>query len=64
MFIKGSIITELFLWFMFLLPGIIYSIWRANTKYYGCPSCTQKTMIPASSPRGQQLIKEADATAA
>jgi len=32
---KGSILTELVLWFFFLVPGLIYSIWRHK---YRCAS--------------------------
>ena len=29
--IKGSIVVEIILWFSFLIPGLIYSIWRLTT---------------------------------
>lgn len=38
-FTKGSILIEVVLWLMFLVPGLIYSIWRLTTKYEGCPRC-------------------------
>jgi DNA-directed RNA polymerase subunit RPC12/RpoP len=56
--VKGSILTEIFLWFFFLLPGIIYSVWRANSKKYVCPKCGAQDMIPADSPMGQKLLTE------
>ncbi len=38
-FVKGSILIEIILWCCFLIPGIIYSIWRSTSKYKGCPQC-------------------------
>jgi len=43
--IKGSIAAEILLWVMFLLPGLIYSIWRITSKYYGCPKCQYPHVI-------------------
>ena len=54
-FTKGSIIVELFLWLMFLLPGLLYSVWRLSTRYRGCPACGSPELIPADSPRARAL---------
>jgi len=51
-FIKGSIITELFLYLMFLLPGIIYSIWRLSSRYKGCPKCKWENVVPLEELKG------------
>lgn len=37
--VKGSIFIEIILWFFFLVPGLIYSIWRLTSKFYVCPKC-------------------------
>lgn len=37
--VDGSMGVEIALWFFFLLPGIIYSVWRGSTKCYVCPKC-------------------------
>ena len=55
---KGSIAIEAVLWLAFILPGLIYSIWRLSTRHEVCPSCKAPAMIPVASPRGQQLLKE------
>lgn len=47
---KGSILTELFLWLFFLLPGLIYSIWRHSSVVDGCSKCGSPTVIPLDSP--------------
>jgi hypothetical protein len=55
---KGSIFIELILWLAFLIPGLIYSIWRLTTKYWACPRCRAPNMIPLDSPRGKKLVEE------
>ena len=47
---KGSILTELFLWLFFLLPGLIYSIWRHASVVDGCAKCGSGNVIPLDSP--------------
>ncbi len=34
---KGGLGTEIVLWLVFFPAGILYSIWRSSTKYWGCP---------------------------
>lgn len=55
---KGSFAIEIVLWFFFLIPGLIYTIWRLCNKVEVCPSCRQPTMIPSHSPMGQKLMHE------
>ena len=47
---KGSFIIELLLWCFFLLPGLIYSIWRLATKCNACPACGFENVVPLDSP--------------
>ncbi len=47
---KGSIAIEIIAWFCFLIPGIIYSLWRLTSRHKACPSCTAPNMIPMGSP--------------
>lgn len=55
---KGNTLIELILWLCFLLPGLIYSIWRLSSKYDACPKCKGASMIPTDSPVGQKVINE------
>lgn len=57
-FVKGNFVTEIILWFIMVLPGLIYTIWRSMTVQMVCPSCKQPGMIPETSPRGQELLKK------
>jgi ribosomal protein S27AE len=55
---KGSFLIELVLWICFLIPGLIYSLWRVSSRTTGCPKCGAQHMIPLGSPKGQQLVRE------
>jgi hypothetical protein len=46
----GSIIIEIFLWCLMILPGLFYTIWRHSQFYKGCKLCGSKEIIPADSP--------------
>lgn len=54
---KGSIMIEMILWCCFIIPGLIYSIWRQTTKYKVCPFCGAKQLIPLNSPKAERLDK-------
>jgi len=54
---EGSFLVEIFLWLLFLLPGVIYSIWRMTTRKDVCPKCGKPDMIPVDTPEGQKLAK-------
>ena len=49
----GSFGMELFLWLLFLLPGLIYGIWRLAARYQACPKCGEKNWIPIEMYRAQ-----------
>jgi len=58
-FTPGSILIEIVLWLMLLIPGLIYSLWRHSSKYWGCPQCdfkhVKKVKRPRTSKDGQML---------
>lgn len=54
---RGSTAIELVLWLSFILPGLIYSLWRLSTRQHNaCPVCNGK-MIPLDSPKGRELAE-------
>lgn len=55
--IKGSWAIELVLWLLFLLPGLIYTMWRSRSAFKGCPECKEK-MLSLDSPVAQKFLKE------
>jgi hypothetical protein len=48
--VKGSLLIEIVLWLCFLVPGLIYSIWRLTSKQQICSSCNSTTLVPTNSP--------------
>lgn len=58
--VRGSLGIEIILWLCFIVPGLIYSIWRQSSYYNACPKCGSKEMIPADSPIGKKIIAELD----
>jgi len=56
--VKGSIVIELALWLMFIIPGLIYSLWRLTSKHDACPKCGGINLIPVDSPNGQKILAE------
>ena len=53
----GSVLIELALWLCFLLPGLIYSVWRLTAKHKACGSCGSKELVPVDSPRAKAAMK-------
>ena|SRR3989338_5159025 len=63
--VKGSILVEIFLWILFLLPGIIYSVWRSSSRHQVCPSCgNDKSLVPVDSPNGIRTLESQGKTKA
>lgn len=54
----GSGWIEVVLWLAYIVPGVIYSIWRRSKKYEACPACGCKDLIPMATPAGQRLVKQ------
>lgn len=47
----GSIWIEVILWLCFLVPGLIYSVWRINRRHEVCRACGSAELIPHDSPK-------------
>lgn len=54
---RGSMGIEVVLWLCFLIPGLIYSIWRMSSKYEACSACGSDKVLPLSSPIGAQIAQ-------
>jgi hypothetical protein len=55
---KGSIVLEIFLWCLMILPGLLYSIWRHTTIGEVCASCGAPNLIPPDSPVARKMRAE------
>ena len=54
---RGSMGVELILWLCFLVPGLIYSIWRLTTRHEACAACGGISLLPVTSPIGAALAE-------
>lgn len=52
---KGSIWIEVVLWLCFIIPGLIYSIWRHATRHDACRVCGSTSIVPLDTPVGREL---------
>lgn len=55
---RGSIWIEIILWCFFILPGVIYSLWRLTTRKQACTACHGEALVPPDSPVGRKLLAE------
>lgn len=54
--IKGNGLIEIILWLCFIIPGLIYSIWRSSSRHMVCPDCKSTSLIPTDSPRARKIM--------
>lgn len=47
---RGSFLIEVVLWLCFIVPGLIYSLWRLSTRHEVCGNCGAATIVPPGSP--------------
>lgn len=50
---RGSFVIEIILWLAFVIPGLLYSLWRQSTRRKVCPLCGNATLILANTPDGR-----------
>jgi hypothetical protein len=49
---------EFLLWFAYLVPGAIYSIWRRSKRQPTCRACGSREMVAVHTPVGAKLVRE------
>jgi len=54
---RGMLIIELFMWLLYILPGVIYSIWRRVRKQEICPNCRTPSVVLTSSSRAMKMMR-------
>lgn len=55
--VRGSRFIELLAWLCFLIPGLIYSIWRRSNQRELCATCGSDKVLPMDSPIGRQMAQ-------
>lgn len=56
---RGSFAIELVLWLLFIVPGLLYSLWRLSTRRHVCSACGGATLVPPDTPAGRKLLQDA-----
>ena len=56
--LKGSIGFEVLYWLLFLVPGVIYSIWRLTTRRDVCAACESDAIVSLDSPEGGEILEK------
>ena len=52
---RGLLVIEIFMWLLYILPGVIYSIWRRVRTLQVCPKCRNPSIILTSSTRAMEM---------
>lgn len=47
---KGGLLIEIVLWCFFIVPGLVYSLWRLNSRHNVCAKCGSTALVPVDSP--------------
>jgi DNA-directed RNA polymerase subunit RPC12/RpoP len=57
---KGNGWIEIILWLCYIVPGLIYSIWRRSGTQNICPICDKDTLIPMplTNPEDEEIIDQ------
>lgn len=56
---RGNGLVEFILWWFFIVPGLLYSIWSRGGKGKSvCPKCGNEHLIPLDSPQAQKLMAD------
>lgn len=55
---RGSLLIEIVLWLLFIVPGLVYSLWRLSTRRRVCAACGNDTLVPPDTPKGRQLMQQ------
>jgi hypothetical protein len=53
---RGHVFFEVILWVCYVVPGIIYSIWRRVRTKEVCPFCNHSSMVSSYSPKAKMLL--------
>ena len=52
---RGLLVIEIFMWLLYILPGVIYSIWRRVRTQEVCPNCLNPSIVLTSSSRAMGM---------
>ena len=52
---RGSLGIEILLWLLFIVPGVVYTLWRRSTLHEACAACGSANVVPLDTPIGREL---------
>lgn len=52
---KGSLLIEVVLWLCFVIPGLLYTLWRYGSSEMVCAKCGSSQLVPLDSPEGFKI---------
>lgn len=56
--LPGSGWIEVILWLCYLVPGLIYSIWRRTKRNAACAACSSRELVQVGTPVGSRLLQQ------
>ena len=54
---RGLLVIEIFMWLLYILPGVIYSIWRRVRTQQVCSKCRTPSVVLTSSSRAMAMMR-------
>ncbi len=54
---RGLLVIEIFMWLLYILPGVIYSIWRRVRTQQVCSKCRNPSVVLTSSSRAMGMMR-------
>lgn len=54
----GNFLTELILWCLMILPGLIYSLWRGHGRKWVCARCDSSEIFGVKTFMGKKILAE------
>lgn len=54
----GSAVVELILWLFFLIPGVLYTMWRRSSGKWSCSECGAIEIVSIDTPMGKKIVAE------
>jgi len=55
---RGKMWLEIVLWFCYIIPGVIYSLWRTSNYRNVCQTCKGEQFVPIDSPMGKFIQEQ------
>jgi hypothetical protein len=58
----GSDHLEVRLWYLLIVPGVLYLLWRKSARYTGCARCKSEHIVSMDTPIAQAALRRLSPT--